>query len=426
MTMTRAGNLGSDAGVEHAVMDTTRSRCAEILRDAVAVQKSFARARSLYASELSGAFCMFDFIAPNEVRLSEILAWLLDPQGSHAQGDIFLRLFCAGQGLTWPMDHAPRAQVTCEHAAEGRRIDILVTCHDWLLGIENKFGAADQPHQVRDYLSWLQGVRGGRAMHLVYLTPEKSQPTEGSLSAGAYAAATESGLLSLAGYGELARTWLPECRKHCRSPRVTAFIAEFERYIITRIEGNLDMNETAQIAADIAAQGERINAALVIANALPAAEQILMERLATDVRSALLDYGAAGAIVDGDLCDKPHTDLAIRFDAASRYRFMIHADRPRYGKMGFGLYGRGIGTGDAARLEPFLRDTYLHVERWEDWPWWRDMSETDVRLPYPADWRASPVAWNAIIDGTMARRIAKLALLFRDELRAAFPDQNLL
>jgi hypothetical protein len=35
-------------------------------------------------------FNVFDFIDPDENKLSDVLAWLLDPKGSHGQGDVFL------------------------------------------------------------------------------------------------------------------------------------------------------------------------------------------------------------------------------------------------------------------------------------------------------------------------------------------------
>src|SRR3712207_5367167 len=44
-------------------------------------------------------FCVFDFIKPNENALSDIVAELLDPQGSHGQGDVFLRAFLIEVGL---------------------------------------------------------------------------------------------------------------------------------------------------------------------------------------------------------------------------------------------------------------------------------------------------------------------------------------
>ncbi len=49
-------------------------------------------------------FNVFDFIDPDENKLSDVLAWLLDPKGSHGQGDVFLLLLFEhlGFGLQTP------------------------------------------------------------------------------------------------------------------------------------------------------------------------------------------------------------------------------------------------------------------------------------------------------------------------------------
>lgn len=39
---------------------------------------------------LAGDFNVFDFISPDENRLSDILAFLLNPGAAHGQGNIFL------------------------------------------------------------------------------------------------------------------------------------------------------------------------------------------------------------------------------------------------------------------------------------------------------------------------------------------------
>src|ERR1700688_527905 len=44
---------------------------------------------------LAQDFNVFNFIQPNENRISDIFAWLLDPGGTHAQGETFLRHFVA-------------------------------------------------------------------------------------------------------------------------------------------------------------------------------------------------------------------------------------------------------------------------------------------------------------------------------------------
>ncbi len=46
----------------------------------------------LLDQKMATGFNVFDFIDPDENKLSDILAWLLDPKGSHGQNDLFLQL----------------------------------------------------------------------------------------------------------------------------------------------------------------------------------------------------------------------------------------------------------------------------------------------------------------------------------------------
>ena len=64
----------------------------ELLRTVSERQRGFAQARRLYSDRLAPEFNPFDFIAPNEIKLSRILAWLLNPKEKHGQGARFLRL----------------------------------------------------------------------------------------------------------------------------------------------------------------------------------------------------------------------------------------------------------------------------------------------------------------------------------------------
>src|SRR3954447_12663738 len=48
------------------------------------------RERDLHLAE---DFNVFDFLRPDENCLSDIVAWLLDPRGSHGQGGAFLEHF---------------------------------------------------------------------------------------------------------------------------------------------------------------------------------------------------------------------------------------------------------------------------------------------------------------------------------------------
>lgn len=91
---------------------------------------AFAKAKELYHERLAPDFNPFDFIEPNEIRLSRILAWLLNPRTSHGQGGRFLDAFLARLGIPWERGSYDNMIVTPEGPANGRRIDILVTSGD--------------------------------------------------------------------------------------------------------------------------------------------------------------------------------------------------------------------------------------------------------------------------------------------------------
>ena len=55
--------------------------------------KALETARQRYAKQLAPNFSVFDYIYTDEMMLSRIIADLLNPHGTHAQGVAFLSLF---------------------------------------------------------------------------------------------------------------------------------------------------------------------------------------------------------------------------------------------------------------------------------------------------------------------------------------------
>jgi hypothetical protein len=122
---------------------------------------------------------------------SRFLAELLNPAGSHGQGDLFLDLFfevgkdCGlSRPTKWPVQvQGARKgwQVTTEewvrvHIDDERyRLDIVLRCPGFITVIENKVDAREQEDQLKHYRSWLDEqlaeVRG-----LVFLTPDGRPP----------------------------------------------------------------------------------------------------------------------------------------------------------------------------------------------------------------------------------------------------------
>jgi len=89
--------------------------------------------------ETADGFSVFDFIDPSENVLSDILAFLLNPDASHGQGPLFLQelLLRACPGKTPEIEYATVARESRTYAIEKhrRRIDILVTMPEFVFAI---------------------------------------------------------------------------------------------------------------------------------------------------------------------------------------------------------------------------------------------------------------------------------------------------
>src|SRR5882672_6602937 len=99
-------------------------------------------------------FNVLDLIEPDENKLSDILADLLDPKGKHGQGDLFLRLLFKQLSLGSDQKPTKDASVQREAPTHGiqkyrRRMDVFVQA-GVLVAIENKVDSVDQIDQVKD------------------------------------------------------------------------------------------------------------------------------------------------------------------------------------------------------------------------------------------------------------------------------------
>lgn len=124
----------------------------------------------------------------DEPTASRVLAMLLNPKGSHGQGNFFLRKFLALLPLddkTLAVSPGEVQEVSEEKCTYGkaarRRLDIYAETEKFRLGVENKLGAGDQEKQLADYLDWLAMGSGGKPYFLVYFTPEGNEASEFTL-----------------------------------------------------------------------------------------------------------------------------------------------------------------------------------------------------------------------------------------------------
>lgn len=189
-------------------------------------------------------FNVFNLIEPDENKLSDILADLLSPKGSHGQSDLFLRLLLQQLRLDPDPEHTRNATVRREAPTHGirkfrRRMDIFIEAGA-LVAIENKVDSLEQVDQVNDYLHHLHFCaqrRSATRTALIYLTPDGRPPK--SCSATLLKKAQESGELHCWRYQGQLLTWLKACHERCQAKRICGFLSDFIAYIETDLQRDL-------------------------------------------------------------------------------------------------------------------------------------------------------------------------------------------
>ena len=180
---------------------------------------------------LATRFNVFDYIRANENRLSDVIRDLLDANGTHGQGDLFLREFvetvCDAMPAGWTFCSAVRESSTSLIESHRRRIDIVVDLQSFGIGIENKPWANDQDDQIRDYVAHLR-LRFAGKFAIVYLSSTGEKPT--SIEPAVAEELLAAKKLVLWAYGGAFHAWLERCHRVCASEKVRWFLYDFMTY----------------------------------------------------------------------------------------------------------------------------------------------------------------------------------------------------
>jgi len=184
---------------------------------------------------LSTGFNVFRLIQPDENLLSDIIADLLDPAGSHGQECAFLNSFLNLVEQHELLGRRPTAVV--REGATGyiersyRRIDVTLDFGDFGLGIENKPWAGDQPEQLNDYHSDFTKKYDTRFC-LVYITPNGRRPS--SMADPLIEDLIRNHRLRLVSYRPDLEQWLQTCCQLCSSDKFRWFLRDFADHIVER------------------------------------------------------------------------------------------------------------------------------------------------------------------------------------------------
>ena len=217
----------------------------------------------------SGAdFNIFQIIGmtSDEVRVhSAFLATLLDPQGSHRQGDLFLRLFTKQLSQIVHNFDTESAVVECEKyigrmtETTGGRIDIHISDEKGhKIIIENKIYAPDQTNQLIRYHNYAPDAV------LLYLTLDGKAPGKDSVGD----LIEEQNYYHIS-YSNEILDWLTECYEAVKKiPTLAEGINHYINLIKILTNQSTNIMMTKEIAEAIASSSSNIQAAIEIQRAL--------------------------------------------------------------------------------------------------------------------------------------------------------------
>jgi hypothetical protein len=185
----------------------------------------------------SAGFTVFDYIDPDENRLSTVIHDLLDPSGEHGQGRLFLDSFLQTIGVKPESVNPPfrvkREDRTLYCASPDRRIDITLELGDFGIGIENKPFHYEAEDQLKEYSLHLRHKYVQRFM-LVYLSGDGSGPT--SINEADLAALKAAGQFRMVSYPTGLHRWLVRCCGECKADKVRWFVGDFAEYVRRKFE----------------------------------------------------------------------------------------------------------------------------------------------------------------------------------------------
>lgn len=201
---------------------------------------------------LSTDFNVIDYTPQDENTLSDIIADLLNPDGGHGQGNIFLLSFLDvlsdenihnNSSLPGAVNivqkiirnrESPlavdRERATANLSNSKRRMDIVIDCGDATVVLENKPYAIDQEAQLSDYVA---DARQRKSKYIiVYISGDGSVPSEASISTDQRETLIEQGLFFAISYSEHLVKWLERCIRESESEKLRWFLRDLISFIV--------------------------------------------------------------------------------------------------------------------------------------------------------------------------------------------------
>ncbi|MDR0822485.1 MAG: PD-(D/E)XK nuclease family protein, partial [Endomicrobium sp.] len=213
-----------------------------LLNQVSVVVGNIEKVRKAYEPQLATKFSIFDIVGFDENMVSAMIAHLLNPKATHAQGNVFLktfidRLYFVFQNEFENSSHSSieelknaslldKACVKTEETTDiDRRIDITVKMGDIKFGIENKLWAEEQSNQLEHYLDYIQKDCPKGFLVFLRIDPKREAKTISNRKERC-----KNGDLIVIDYNDILK-WLDECIKVCKADNIRWYLKEFQQLI---------------------------------------------------------------------------------------------------------------------------------------------------------------------------------------------------
>ena len=356
------------------------------------------QASAHFEDRLTPRFNALRLLGPSEVTLSNVLADLLSPVGSHGQKTVFLELFLKTFGFNEPWAKAHTAKVATEVAtAYGRRIDIRIDFgKEGVIGIENKPWAGDQKLQIADYIAAIEKHHPVNRK-MIYLTQDGRAPSEEST--GNKRDFVKEGALVPVAYKQLI-VWLEQCKGVCKSLRVGVFLDEFADYITKVFEGVNQMIERDTVVNELISNPAHIEAALIVSRAINNMKEKLLQILWEQLRNIILRNGRQWQFdVNFTLLEQSKWNgIFVYIKPTSQYVLALDFEQKNCNLCYIGVTHKGK---DKLPIIPAvtqaLIDIFSHGSASATWSWWGWFEHKD--------WNDNAEVWMSIPNGELAQKI---------------------
>ncbi len=252
--------------------------------------KNLAREREKFGRKNAPWFNPIDFWWIDEAKVSQVLAFLLNPSENHEQGDRYLRHFIKKFGLDFFVyDRRDKIDVQCALPThEGEKIDIVIYKNSFELAIAivNKGGGVNNElqKQLKHYSKYLWN-RTGDDYCLIYLSPLAMDISPKSLTREERRELVRSKKFKYLTYEEHLIDCVAEFGEITESERVKSFLKDFEKTMRRKYMGEKDLEAKEAMADLINSSQKNLEISFMVSNSLPEVKRKLKERFNSQMES---------------------------------------------------------------------------------------------------------------------------------------------